>query len=132
MVCRQHDQRVLEPDLLIDIREEIRKCPVELQDVVLRLKARGAEEMPDVVGCRVANAEIVGDLVIPQSFLGDEGFREIRGYLVARGADREEGREIGVLGCRELMGEGAAITAEYGFPLLIVPVTKEIGVHRVQ
>ena len=88
--------------------------------------------MTNVVGCRVANAEIVGDLVIPQSFLGNDGFREIRGYLVARGADREEGRKIGVLRSRELMGEGAAITAKHGFPLLIVLITKEVGVDRVQ
>ena len=36
--------------------------------------------MTDVVGRGVADAEEVGDLVIPQSLLGDDGFREIRSY----------------------------------------------------
>ena len=30
------------------------------------------------------------------------------------------------------MGEGAAITAELGFPLLIVVIAEEVGVDRVQ
>jgi hypothetical protein len=43
MIGREHDQRVLESDLLIDIGEEISERPVELQDIVLRLEARGAD-----------------------------------------------------------------------------------------
>ena len=55
MVCRQHDQRVLESDLLIHIGEEIRERPVELQHVVLGLETRWAKEVTDVVGRGVAD-----------------------------------------------------------------------------
>jgi hypothetical protein len=44
--------------------------------------------MTDVVGRRVADTEVIGDLVVPQSFLFDDGLREIRGHLVTDGADR--------------------------------------------
>ncbi len=132
MVSGEYDQRVLKPDLLIHIGEEVRERPVEPQDVVLGLETRGPEEMTDVIGRRVADTQVVGDLVIPQSLPGDEGLGEVSGHLVARRADREECREIGVLGCRELVGEGTTKTVECEFPLLVVMFAEEIGVDRAQ
>ena len=88
--------------------------------------------MTDVVGRGVADTQVVGDLVIPQPFLRDEGLGKIRSHFVARGADREKGREIGILGSGELVGEGATKTVECEFPLLIVVIAEEVGVDRVQ
>ena len=70
MVGRQNDQRVLKPDFLIHIGEEIGEGAVESQQVVFGFKAGEAEEMADVVGRRIADAEVVGDVVIAQAFLG--------------------------------------------------------------
>ena len=47
MVGGQHDQRVLESDLLVDESEQVGEGAVQLQDDILVLETGGSEKMVD-------------------------------------------------------------------------------------
>ena len=126
VIGREHDQRVLQPDLLVDMGEERRQGAVEPRQVVLGLQAGGAEEVPDVVGGGEAHREVVRHLVPAELLVVDERLREVQGQLVAGRAEGQAGGEVPVVRLAVRVRKGAAEAREVGLVRAVVAVAEQV------
>ena len=94
MICRQNNQCPVQSDLLINISKEVCQCSVKLQNIILALQARRAEEVTDIVGDREADPKKIGDVIIAKPLLVDQRLCKIGCDLVPGGAQGQEGCKV--------------------------------------
>ena len=63
--------------LVVHKGQQLGQCPVESQQVILGLQARRPEDVAYIVGGRETDTQVVGGVVLAQSFIMDQCFGKV-------------------------------------------------------
>jgi len=80
--------------------------------------------MPNVIGRREANGQIVSDFALPELFRVDQSLRESESEVVARRTQGKSRSEVFVFVRTIRMRKDPPITGEISFPRLIISVAE--------
>src|SRR5262249_25801456 len=127
VISRQYDQRVFQADVSVYISQQVGQGTVQSQQVVFHFEAGGPEYVPDVVGGRKTNGQVVRNGVLAELFAGDQGLGEIQGQFIADRADRQQGGVILAIRRAERMREYASIAPVIDFPGLVIGGAEQVS-----
>ena len=128
VICRQHDQRIVETNLFV-YKCQNRSASVLSKRRILSSASRldGPKHVADVVGRREADAQVVGDLILTQLFFNECVLRKVQHQLVASGAQRKPGCEIGAAAVTVVVRKYAPKPTNIGLPRAIIGVAKQVA-----
>src|ERR1035438_2471643 len=88
--------------------------------------------MPDIVGRREANGQVVRDFVLPELFRVDQGLRESEREVIASRTQGKSCSEVFVLVRTIRRRKDPAITGKIGLPRLVIGVAELVRGFFVQ
>ena len=116
---------------LVDELKQLCQAAIQLQQVVFHFQAGGAEQVPDIVGGRKADRQVVGYRVLAQLLCLQQGLGEIQGQLVAGRTYGEQGGEILTVAFTPGMRERAAVAREVCLPVIVIFGDTLVGFRRL-